>query len=88
MLGGWRSTLGGLRETSLGSGDATAVDLAGEIRALRESIDRQTRFAESVAGIGQATALKAFSDVISGQIGVVAGQRGRSAGDGVTGYRL
>lgn len=65
-----------------------AGDLAGEIRALRESIDRQTRFAESVAGLGQATALKAFSDVISGQIGVVAGQRGRSAGDGVTGYRL
>jgi hypothetical protein len=81
-LRGARDLLADLRATSSGQ-----ANLAEEIRALREAIEHQTRQADSVAGIGQKTALKAFADVISGQIGGMAGQRARSAGDGVTAAR-
>jgi hypothetical protein len=69
------------------SEDTSAADLAQAILELKESIDRQNAFAESVAGIGQREALKAFTDVISGQIGGYVGQRARSAGDGTTAAR-
>lgn len=67
--------------------DTSQADLVQAVRELKESIDRQNQFAESVAGIAQKTAIKALSDVISGQIGGQVGQRDRSAGDGVTAAR-
>ncbi len=72
---------------SLTGAASQAADLAAAIKELKESIDKQNAWADSVSAIGMTTAMKALGDGFSGQIAGYAGQRARSAGDGETGAR-
>lgn len=58
--------------------------VADEIAGMRSELAKQNAFARSVAAVTSFEAVRALSDVISGQLGGLAAHRGLTAGDGST----
>lgn len=66
-IGSNTSTLDGL--TGSGSSSSADAALISAMQSLQASMDQQTKYMESIGAVETSQAIKAFSDVISGQIG-------------------
>lgn len=75
------SLRGDLRDATSALTQAT-VDNTSALRDLKGSIDAQLAFAGSVSAVTSMQAVRAMSDVISGQLGYNAGVRGTMPGSG------
>jgi hypothetical protein len=75
------NALHGVRESIKGLVGAMEQN-ASELKALRESIDRQNDHASSVAALGWSSALKFMADVLAGEVGAAYGQRAMTPGTG------
>jgi hypothetical protein len=83
----WAHTLKSVEEAIKGlqEGGEGQAQLAEEIKALRETIAEQTRFAKSAVATNSATAWKALADIMSGQLGPRTNLQAQTAGNGSVG---